>query len=498
MVLPWTQEEFRKTSIRPYEPSGVPPYWEPILDRLLGDAATVREIAQGFQPSSDVGWSYGMEVTAGIALHTARVSRLDVQPMALWDGLPGSCAGSTAAFAEFWRRELRYEPIIVGLPATARSVSGPFQERRSLRSEQTIVQQQVKSMLFADIVGYSKLTENVIPEFVGLFLERISQLAASSKNAPRYVNTWGDAIYAVFDFAHEAGAFALELTRLIQEGEHEWLEKGLYWEEDAGEGAAPIRHPLQFRTGLHTGPVFMHYDPIVRRLGFTGAQVSRAARIEPVAKPGEIYASEEFAAVAELSAEIERRSPNGGRAAGFICEYAGTMSFAKGFPGRHRVYRVIPKRVFELEELAKAAHALYCERAQERGETQDGNTALRHWQELPEDFKEANRANIADVPNKIRLLGYELTSAYGIPPSALKLSDAKLEELSVLDHERWMNERRRSGWTYAPIRDSARKHHPSMIPWEDLSDSEKEKDRDTVRNLPLLIEKAGLRLIKIQ
>jgi adenylate cyclase len=80
----------------------------------------------------------------------------------------------------------------------------------------------VKSLLFADIVGYSKLTEQVIPEFIAGFLERVSQLAANSRHAPQSLDTWGDAIYAVFDFALDAGNFALELTRIIHSNRVEW------------------------------------------------------------------------------------------------------------------------------------------------------------------------------------------------------------------------------------------------------------------------------------
>ena len=63
----------------------------------------------------------------------------------------------------------------------------------SRRSERSIVQQDVKSMLFADIVGYSKLTEAVIPIFVREFLGRVSEIVSSSPHAPISVNTWGDA-----------------------------------------------------------------------------------------------------------------------------------------------------------------------------------------------------------------------------------------------------------------------------------------------------------------
>ena len=89
VILPWSQKEFRRTSVQPFELAGQAPLWEPLFEKAIREAATVREIGQVYEPGTSVGWAYLMEVTAGIALHTARASRLDIQPMALWDGLPG-------------------------------------------------------------------------------------------------------------------------------------------------------------------------------------------------------------------------------------------------------------------------------------------------------------------------------------------------------------------------------------------------------------------------
>jgi class 3 adenylate cyclase/tetratricopeptide (TPR) repeat protein len=501
VVLPWTRDEFLKTSIHPYEPPGAEPIWEPLFNRALKEAATVREIGQAYEPTSDVNWRYLVEVTAGLALQTARISRLDVQPLVLWDGLPGWGIGGTAAFAEFWRDDLGYDLITIELPAppappTGRRGGG----MRSSRSELLTMRHEVKSMLFADIVGYSKLHEGVIPKFVETFLSRVSLLVAQSKHAPRSVNTWGDAVYAIFDFARDAGSFALELTEMIQKGKPDWLREGLYWEEHVPGNPEPVKHPLNIRVGLHTGPVFRHYDPVVRQLGFTGAHVSRAARIEPVANPGEVFASEQFAALAELDAELGRPAgANRAEAAdlGFVCEYAGTMKLAKGYPGRFRIYRVLPKRVFAVEELARAAHELYCIESHIRGETPATNVAMRPWEELTEDLREANRAQVVDIPNKLRGLGYELSASYGLDPKEIEMSDARVEELAIVEHDRWMKDRRDHGWTYAPTRDNRRKYHPLLVPWEQLNEVEKQKDRDTVRNLPRLIAKAGFTVRKI-
>jgi hypothetical protein len=211
--------------------------------------------------------------------------------------------------------------------------------------------------------------------------------------------------------------------------------------------------------------------------------VNRAARIEPVTEVGNIYASEEFAALATLN-----------HAKGFACEFAGTMSLAKGFPGRHRIYRVLPVRELPVEALARTVHRLYCQEAQARRESAATNPALRPWEELPEDYREANRAQVRDVPQKLNALGYEIAPAQGMRASEIVIPDVLLEELAIREHDRWMSDRVRNGWTYAPLRDNAAKKHPLLVPWAELTDVEKEKDRDAVRNVPALLAHAGFRV----
>ncbi|MBV8140988.1 MAG: hypothetical protein JOZ60_02975 [Verrucomicrobia bacterium] len=323
-------------------------------------------------------------------------------------------------------------------------------------------------------------------------------MLASSKYAPLSISTWGDALYAVFDFAHDAGCFAIELTKFIKDGEENWKSRGLYYEVTSASDGKKIQVPLNIRIGLHSGPVFLHYNPVVRQLGFTGAHVSRAARIEPVTRAGEVYASEEFAAMAELGSEIRRRKAGGAvPEEGFQCEYAGSMNLAKGFPGQYRIYRVIPKRSLDIEELAKAIHEIYCAKAEANGESPSTNTAMRPWAELSEDFKDANRAQAADIPNKLNRLGYELAPSHGLNPAKLQFTESEIEDLAILEHERWMDERARNGWIYGPLKDSLRKHHHLLIPWSQLPEVEREKDRDAVRNLPVLIKKAGFQLRKL-
>ncbi len=462
VILPWSRDSFREMSVRPFgEASG----WEGKFDEALAGAASVREIGELAGPDSPVAWQYLLEVSAGIAMGIARERYLDLVPLAVWDGKPGY-PGGTASFCHFWKSQFGIEPRVITPPALSSEASASAMGLRSShRAQGRILQQSVKSMLFIDVVGFSALPESVMPCFIEHFLNRVSLVVAESSHAPHTVNTWGDALYAVFDFVEDAGRFALELNEMVEGSAADWQELGL--------------GKLRIRTGLHAGPVFLHQDAIVRRLGFSGAHVNRAARIEPVADPGGILASEEFAALAAITPGI-----------GYSVEFAGARKLYKNYPGTHRLYRVIRDRSADLLLLAQAIHEDYCQMARSYGDTPETNSALVPWDNLPPGLQAANLAQADDIPHKLRALGYEIVEAGGVPATEIRLDPALVEPLSILEHDRWMSEKLRAGWTYAPVRDNARLHHPLLVPYDDLPEREKEKDRDTVRNIPNLLAKA--------
>jgi class 3 adenylate cyclase len=84
------------------------------------------------------------------------------------------------------------------------------------------------------------------------------------------------------------------------------------------------------RFAVHAGPVFAIADPVVRHLSFTGRHTTQTARLEPVTKPGEIFATREFAALAHLQG-----------IRGFTCVYLGRTDLAKGYHENEAVYQVI-------------------------------------------------------------------------------------------------------------------------------------------------------------
>ena len=90
-------------------------------------------------------------------------------------------------------------------------------------------------------------------------------------------------------------------------------------------------------------------------------------------------------------------------------------------------------------------------------------------------------------------------------PHPMDTSDVQLpEELNELVekmarnvHEVWAQSRISQGWTYGPERNDALKHHPCLVPYEDLPEVEKAYDRDTALGTLKLICKLGFEIMPV-
>ena len=74
--------------------------------------------------------------------------------------------------------------------------------------------------------------------------------------------------------------------------------------------------------------------------------------------------------------------------------------------------------------------------------------------------------------------------------------NALAEEIAKNVHEVWAEGRMKEGWTFGEERDDAKKHHPCLVPYEELTDTEKEYDRNTSQETLKLIMKLGFRIVK--
>jgi len=88
-------------------------------------------------------------------------------------------------------------------------------------------------------------------------------------------------------------------------------------------------------------------------------------------------------------------------------------------------------------------------------------------------------------------------------PNPLNTDDVKLpQELSPLTerlaeqiHDLWAKQRIKDGWQYGVHRDDSRKFHPCLVPYDQLSDEEKEYDRVTALGTLKTVIKLGYRVL---
>lgn len=71
-----------------------------------------------------------------------------------------------------------------------------------------------------------------------------------------------------------------------------------------------------------------------------------------------------------------------------------------------------------------------------------------------------------------------------------------MEKISENVHENWSMGRIREGWTYGPRRDDNNRTHPCLVPYDQLSESEKEYDRITAAETLKLILALGYTIEK--
>jgi hypothetical protein len=151
------------------------------------------------------------------------------------------------------------------------------------------------------------------------------------------------------------------------------------------------------------------------------------------------------------------------------------------------------------EILSRAIHEDYVRRQRELGDTPESNPSLVPWDELPEDLKESNRHQADHAGVKLKAIGCGVAPLTDWDAERFQFTAEEVELMAQMEHQRFVEERLRVGWTYAPgPKNMEWKTSPILVPWEELPESEKDKDRNPVRGLPRFLARAGLQVYRLK
>ncbi len=316
IVLPYAREEFIQDSVR-IRPDGK---WEKRFEQVMNNATEIIITSKRKLEYSPVVYEYASRFLHGLAKIRAEQLGTDLIPLTVWNGEPGDGLGGTASTVNHWKEwnetvevidlATLMEPPSVSLPIS-QMVASTVSTTSVPQSNET--NQNLRALLFADVVNYTRLTEEQFLPFTDHFLGTVAQLLESPGYQPLMKNTWGDAIYLVFATVQQAGKVALDLCDLMQTVD--WSHKGLPAD-------------LSLRIALHAGPVSSQINPLTGQMNYVGTHVNHAARIEPITPPGKVYASQVFAAIASSEGQNT-----------FCCDYVGQMPWAKHY-GTFPTYHV--------------------------------------------------------------------------------------------------------------------------------------------------------------
>ena len=164
-----------------------------------------------------------------------------------------------------------------------------------------------------------------------------------------------------------------------------------------------------------------------------------------------------------------------------------------------RYEEVIEINTGMIKKLARAIHSRYLHEIRNQSRKANnyffynpgnsGDQYISDFDDLPDEIKYSNIDNAVHIPTKLLSIGYKIRQVKkGFKPFALHLNEAEIETMARVEHIRWSWEKRLNGWKLGSNKNDIKRTHPSLIPYEQLSESEKEKDRELVKLIPAFLQ----------
>ncbi|MBK8637112.1 MAG: hypothetical protein IPN92_02110 [Chromatiaceae bacterium] len=114
------------------------------------------------------------------------------------------------------------------------------------------------------------------------------------------------------------------------------------------------------------------------------------------------------------------------------------------------------------DEIARTIHDHYRDTIAAQGRDPDGEPAGQPWETLANSYRQANRHQADHIWAKLAV-----SDCHAVPEELVEsfvMSPLQVEQLALIEHQRWAADRHLDGWRYGPVRDNRLKHHPNSSP----------------------------------
>lgn len=146
------------------------------------------------------------------------------------------------------------------------------------------------------------------------------------------------------------------------------------------------------------------------------------------------------------------------------------------------------------DRIARGIHDHYRDSIAAQGRDPTQEAAGQTWERLAATYRDANRHQADHMLAKLAVVDCRAVEEERVESFAF--APLEIERLAVIEHQRWAADRYLDGWSYAPVRDNALRHHPQLIAFADLSEPMKDLDRLAVRGVPTLLGRSGLGVVR--
>ncbi len=155
----------------------------------------------------------------------------------------------------------------------------------------------------------------------------------------------------------------------------------------------------------------------------------------------------------------------------------------------------------DIAKLAPAIHETWRELSRREGWSM-GARYDRRFADLAPIDQQDNEAAARRIPEILAVAGLGVvpptTATMALMPTDREVRahlEHHMERLAEAEHIGWMAFRKWAGWRHDKKRDDDKLLHPGFVSYSELSEPDKDKDRNAVRHFPDMVARAGYRIV---